>query len=134
VRAIIGARLLASAAAQPAQKPFEIRDSRLPGFVVRIQPSGVRAFYAQLGRGLRVALGKVGVLTPEQARQRCERVLGNVAHGREPTFGLDGPAPLTLGNFIETTYAPWCGSIGPGAPRRGSPAWTTASGTGTTTR
>ncbi|MCC7490634.1 MAG: DUF4102 domain-containing protein, partial [Gammaproteobacteria bacterium] len=107
MRAIIGARLLASAAAQPAQKPFEIRDSRLPGFVVRIQPSGVRAFYAQLGRGLRVALGKVGVLTPEQARQRCERVLGNVAHGREPTFGLDGPAPLTLGEFIEATYAPW---------------------------
>ena len=105
VRAIIGARLLASAAAQPGQKPFEIRDSRLPGFVVRIQPSGVRAFYVQLGRGRRVALGKVGELTPEQARRRCERVLGNVAHGLEPTSGLDGVAPLTLGDFIESTYA-----------------------------
>ena len=48
MRAIIGARLLASAAAQPAHKPFEISDSRLPGFVVRIQPSGVRAFYVRL--------------------------------------------------------------------------------------
>ncbi len=107
MRAIIGARLLASAAAQPGHKPFEISDSRLPGFVVRIQPSGVRAFYVQLGRGRRVALGKVGPLTAEQARHRCELVLGNVAHGREPTFGLDGVAPLTLGDFIESTYAPW---------------------------
>ncbi|MFZ1623540.1 MAG: integrase [Gammaproteobacteria bacterium] len=107
MRAIIGARLLSSAAAQPGQKPFEIRDSRLPGFVVRIQPSGVRAFYAQLGRGRRIALGKVGHLTAESARHRCELVLGNVAHGREPTAGLDGVAPLTLGEFLETTYAPW---------------------------
>ena len=108
MRAIIGARLLASAAAQPKGKPFEISDSRLPGFVLRIQPSGVRTFYAQLGRGRRLALGKVGHLTAEQARHRCELALGNVAHGREPTMGLDGATDsLTLGQFLETDYGPW---------------------------
>lgn len=108
MRAIIGARLLASAAAQPKGKPFEISDSRLPGFVLRIQPSGIRAFYAQLGRGRRLALGKVGHLTAEQARHRCELALGNVAHGREPTMGLDGATEsITLRQFLETDYGPW---------------------------
>ena len=108
MRAIIGARLLASAAAQPKGKPFEISDSRLPGFVLRIQPSGVRTFYAQLSRGRRLALGKVGHLTADQARHRCELALGNVAHGREPTMGLDGATKaVTLRQFLEIDYAPW---------------------------
>jgi len=108
VRAIIGARLLGSAAAQPKDKPFEIFDSRLPGFVLRIQPSGVRTFYAQLGRGRRLVSGKVGHLTADQARHRCELALGNVAHGREPTMGLDGATKaITLRQFLEIEYMPW---------------------------
>lgn len=107
MRAIIGARLLASDAAQPKSKPFDIHDSRLPGFVLRIQPSGVRSFCVQLGRGRRLTLGKVGHLTADQARHRCELVLGNVAHGREPTAGLDGAARISLGEYIDTQYRAW---------------------------
>jgi hypothetical protein len=82
MRAIIGAKLLSSKAAQPAEKPFEIYDSRLPGFTLRVQPSGVRSFYARSGRNARVALGKVGKLTPDQPRERCQKVLGNlIVHG-----------------------------------------------------
>jgi integrase len=107
VRAIIGAKLLNSKAAQPAPKPFEIYDSRLPGFTLRVQPSGVRSYYARLGRNRRVALGKVGQYKPDEARDRCEKVLGNVAHGRHPLHGLDGADSVTLGKFITDTYAPW---------------------------
>ena len=107
MRAIIGSRLLASRAAQPKNKPFDIRDSRLAGFLLRVQPSGARSFGVQLGRGRRLTLGKVGHLTPEQARHRCEQVLGNIAHGREPLAGLDGAARLSLGEFIRNQYQPW---------------------------
>jgi len=107
MRAIIGAKLIASKAAQPAAKPFEVWDSRLSGFVLRVQPSGARSYYAQTGRGRRVAIGKVGELTPDEARERCSKVLGNVAHGRPPLQGLDGAEGLTLGQFIEDTYSPW---------------------------
>lgn len=107
MRAIIGAKLLASKAAQPAAKPFEIYDSRLPGFTLRVQPSGVRSYYVRMGRSGRVALGKVGELTPDEARERCQKALGNVAHGRSPLEGIDGAQGETLGDFVEQTYAPW---------------------------
>lgn len=107
MRAIIGAKLLASKAAQPREKPFEISDERLTGFLLRVQPSGVRSYVVQLARGRRVTIGKVGHLTPDQARERAQQVFGNVAHGREPLQGIDGAERLTLGEFIEGTYAPW---------------------------
>lgn len=62
---------------------------------------------AQYGRGKRKTLGKVGELTPDEARERCQRVLGNVAHGRPPMFGIDVVDAVTLGTFIDETYAPW---------------------------
>ncbi len=107
MRAIIGAKLLASKAAQPREKPYEINDERLTGFLLRVQPSGVRSYVVQLGRGRRVTIGKVGHLTPDQARERAEQVFGNAAHGREPLHGIDGAERLTLGEFIGGTYAPW---------------------------
>src|SRR5579863_8982034 len=100
MRAIIAARLLASKAAQPTDKPFEIYDARLPGFTLRVQPSGIRSYYVRLGRSRRVAIGKAGQYTPEEARDRAGKVLGNVAHDRPPLEGLDGSAELTFGEFI----------------------------------
>jgi integrase len=100
VRAIIGAKLVASKAASPGAKPYEIRDTRLPGFLLRVQPSGARSYYAQHGRGRRTLIGAVGHFTPDEARERCEKILGNTAHGRPPLAGMDGADVLTLGDFI----------------------------------
>ena len=108
MRAIIGAKLLAGKSAQPSEKPFEIWDSRLSGFVLRVQPSGARSYYAQFGRHRRIALGKVGELTPDEARERCEKVLGNVAHNRPPLEGIEDDASgLTLGQFVGGHYTAW---------------------------
>ena len=107
MRAIIGAKLLNSPAARPRERPFEIADTRLPGFILRIQPSGIRSYYAQLGRARRVTIGKVGDYTPDEARERCEKIRGNVAHDRPPLEGLDGAEGPTLGEFIIEVYAPW---------------------------
>ena len=40
----IGATLLTSKEAQPQIKPFELYDTRLRGFTLRIQPSGSRSY------------------------------------------------------------------------------------------
>jgi hypothetical protein len=107
MRRFIGLTLLASNEAQPKRKPFEIYDCRLHGFTLRVQPTGVRSYYARFGRSRRIALGKVGTLLPDEAREKCQKVLGNVAHGRHPLHGLSGVDGVTLGQFIEETYTPW---------------------------
>src|SRR5579863_502707 len=107
MQAVIGSMLLSSKAAQPSKKPFEIYDSRLSGFTLRVQPSGVRSYYARFGRNRRVALGHAGSIEPDEARERCQIVLGNVAHGRHPLHGLGGTDGITLGMFIAETYTTW---------------------------
>lgn len=107
MRALINGKLLMDPAAKPSQKPFEIYDIRLSGFVLRVQPTGVRSFYARFGRNRRFALGKADVVDPEEARINCQRILGNVANGRHPLEGLGGAAGLTLGQFIDESYGPW---------------------------
>jgi hypothetical protein len=108
-----GSTLLTSKEAEPQSKSFEIYDSRLSDFVLRIQPSGVRSFYARFGRNRRVVLGKVGTVAPEEARARCQKVLGNVAHGRHPLHGLGGTEGVTLGMFIADTYTKWVNASRP---------------------
>ena len=113
MQAFIGATLLASKEAQPQSKPFEIYDTRLSGFTLRVQPSGVRSYYTRFGRNRRVVLGKVGTIAPEEARERCRKVLGNVAHGRHPLHGLGGLDGITLGMFIADTYSTWVNATRP---------------------
>lgn len=107
MQAIIGSTLLSSKVSQPAKKPFEIYDSRLPGFTLRVQPSGVRSYYARFGRSRRVVLGQAGTIEPDEARERCQKVLGNVAHGSHPLHRLGGTDGITLGMFIADTYTTW---------------------------
>src|SRR5690348_12956898 len=107
MQAYIGATLLTSKSAQPRRKPFEISDSRLSGFVLRVQPSGIRSYYARFGRNRRVVLGSAETLTPDEARERCQRVLGNVAHGCHPLHGIQGSDGMTLGIFVADAYSTW---------------------------
>jgi integrase len=113
MQAFIGSKLLSDKLAQPNGKPFEIYDNRLRGFTLRVQPTGMRSYYARLGRNYRIALGRVGALQPEEAREKCQIVLGNVANGRHPLHGLLGIEGLTLGQFIDETYAPWATATRP---------------------
>ena len=66
-------------------------DPELPGFGVRVYPSGARVFLAQ-GRGpsgsRRVTLGRHGALGVDEARRRAALVLARIGSGEEP-----GPAP-----------------------------------------
>ena len=103
----IGSKLLETEAAQARSRPFEIYDDRLRGFTLRVQPTGLRAYYARFGRNRRVVLGQAGTIEPDEARARCQKVLGNVAYGRHPLHGLGGTIGLTFGEFIKETYSPW---------------------------
>lgn len=64
-------------------------DSELKGFGVRIMPSGVASYILKYrnkeGRQRRLALGRVGALTPEEARNLARQRLAEVAQGSDPS-------------------------------------------------
>ena len=58
---------------KPESKPYEVRDPRLKGFLLRVQPTGVMTYYAEYGRGKR---HRVGRPTPWRRRRRARRPSG----------------------------------------------------------
>ena len=59
------------------EKPYEIRDTELRGFILRVQPTGSKTFYAEYGRGKRISIGRADTLTVAQARDEAKRKLAN---------------------------------------------------------
>src|SRR5262245_44123589 len=66
-------------------------DDTLIGFGVRVQPTGARSYVVKYragsGRGAptrRVTLGRVGTLTPDEARALARKSLAAIAHGSDP--------------------------------------------------
>lgn len=72
-----------------AARDVFVWDSELRGFGVRMKPSGAAAWVVQYRnahqRTRRLVLGKVGVLTPAQARDLAREKLSLVAKGRDPS-------------------------------------------------
>src|SRR5258708_38780749 len=78
-------------ALSPAGSEFFAWDRDLKGFGLRVQPSGEKSYVVKYraGRGRnaptrRVTLGRVGKLTPDEARVLAKATLGSAAHGFDP--------------------------------------------------
>jgi integrase len=75
-------------AVRPGDREIFVWDDDLPGFGLRVLPSGRRSYLVQYrakGRTRRLTLGPHGVLTPKQARERASRLLAEVRDGGDPS-------------------------------------------------
>jgi integrase len=82
----ISKRMVDEAAAADG-KPLLLWDGELRGFGLRVMPSGVKSFIADYrvgGRQQQQTIGRYGVLTLEQARERARKILAKVADGKDP--------------------------------------------------
>lgn len=116
MKAKITAQLVA--ALQPAERPYDVNDTDLRGFQLRVHPSGTKTYLCVYrlrgsGRKNRYVIGRTPPLTPAQARDDAKKVLGDVARGVDPNEAKrerqrEERKP-TLRQFLEDHYGPWAG-------------------------
>src|SRR5436305_2077887 len=105
MRALIGNSLVKQL--RPGAKPFEVRDTRVKGFLLRVQPSGAMAYYVEYGRGKRVAIGRSDVIAADLARARAREILAGAQFGEDPLEERRLAKAHTLRSFIDEVYRPW---------------------------
>ncbi|MCX4064366.1 site-specific integrase [Pseudomonas sp. S1Bt30] len=89
---------------------YEVHDTTVGGLFVRVTAAGAKSYVVSWARGRKKTLGRVGILTLDQARTEATQYLAEArAHG-EPlavSQGRRGATLPSLRDFIEDTYMPW---------------------------
>jgi len=96
--------------------PYELRDSKQPGLLLRIEPGGTRSWFYEYrlkGRRTRLLLGRYSGLSVKGAQQAAQIAAGDVAKGidvgaRKKAERLESERARnsTLAKFLER-YEPW---------------------------
>lgn len=93
---------------KPQNKPYDVRDEKLTGFIVRVNPTGKMTYMCEYARGKRIMLGKVGVITPMQAREKAKTMLAEAITGYDPNAVKKQADTIpTFKSFLENEYTPW---------------------------
>ncbi|MCH9027208.1 MAG: tyrosine-type recombinase/integrase [Proteobacteria bacterium] len=103
---------------QPCDKPFEVVDSELKGFLLRVQPSGAKTYYFSYrnsqGRRGRYRIGNGDALSPAQARDQAVLLSARVVAGEDiqsqkkhERLLAEQAKSRTLDGFLIHQYEPW---------------------------
>lgn len=88
----------------PGDKDYFQWDDELPGFGVRVWPTGRKTYVAQYRAGRQTRRFKIGVhgpLTVEEARREAKTVLGDVARGEDPQLDrATQRKSMTIGDLV----------------------------------
>ena len=92
---------------KPEEKPYDVRDTKLIGFMVRVYPSGIKSYVVAYARAKRITLGNTEVLTPAQARDMATGILADVVKGGDPQAAKQAAKVDTLKAYLAHEYGPW---------------------------
>jgi integrase len=98
------------ATAEPRDRPYEIRDLAMKGLILRVQPSGYRAFIVEWGRGKRKTLGYAAHLTLEDARAQTLTAMAEALHQKLPSIAAKSADGPSLAAFLDEHYELWAGN------------------------
>lgn len=115
----IGVELLRSSKVNAREKAFEIYDTKLKGFTLKIYPDtvskngdtvpGAKTYLVRYrlpdGRQTRTVIGRHTLFTPAQARDKAEKILRSVKDGTVPNNSRQQVS--TLKEYLEKVYSPW---------------------------
>lgn len=108
-------------ALRPCDRPFEVVDSELKGFLLRVQPSGAMTYYFSYrngqGRRGRYRIGNSDSLGPAQARDQATLLSARVVAGEDIQSQKKHERRMaqqaksqTLDGFLIHQYEPWATS------------------------
>jgi integrase len=103
---------------KPSEKPYERRDSEVKGFLVRVEPTGLKPFFYCYAFGNkrmnRYRLGAYPSLSVEGARAIAKVAAGDISKGIDPQarrkaerVKTERDKLLTLSTFLDERYEPW---------------------------
>ncbi|WP_286902876.1 site-specific integrase [Pseudomonas sp. UBA2628] len=108
MKAKITATLLASL--KPQDKTYRVHDTAQPGLSIRVLPSGHMSYMVTWARNQARTLGRVRVMTLEQARAEAAKHLSDVHMHGEPvqlTKKRRNDGVVTLESFLTDSFEPW---------------------------
>ena len=75
-------------AAKAGERDLFIWDDELPGFGLRVKPSGVKSYLIQYrnihNQSRRHTIGRHGVFSPEKAREKARKMFAGIQDGADP--------------------------------------------------
>ncbi len=106
---------------EPKESPYEVRDTHLRDFLVRVEPGGTKSFYliyrlagGRKGKRTRYKIGVHPGLSPDGARTIATKLAGDVANGIDIQARRQAEREQahrdrvsTLKAFLDGRYEPW---------------------------
>lgn len=91
----------------PKDRPYELRDAQVRGLLLRVQPSGHRAWIVTWAHGKRRTLGSVEHVTLEQAREQARLAVAEYVQSGLPALAKTKPTSCTLEVLLTDHFEPW---------------------------
>lgn len=95
------------ATAQPKDSAYELRDTQVRGLLLRVQPSGHKAWVVTWEHGKRRTLGSAGHLTLDEAREIARKIIAEYIQTGLPSIAKPAAPKITLAEFLRDHYRPW---------------------------